>query len=126
MNHIGSSLDAMEVEQYLFAFVFLMSYSVALSRWMGPRARGTAAAAALAAAGGLAAVSDPLEQGVLVMAGAVVAVGAMSAAAWLLCAVAERRHAVPMAVEPQAELETTTTSPRPAAVGPRQTGVAST
>ena len=125
MNDIGSSLDAMDVEQYLFAFVFLMSYSIALSRWAGPRARGSALAAALAAAGGFAAITDPWEQGVLVMAGAVVAVGAMSAAAWLLCAVAERRHAVPVAVEPQPELEAIP-SPRLPAVRPRQTGVAST
>jgi hypothetical protein len=125
MNDIGSSLDAMDVEQYLFGFVFLMTYSIALSRWVGPRARGSAVVAALAAAGGFAAVTDPWEQGVLVMAGAVVAVGAMSAAAWLLCAVAERRHAVPMAVEPQPELEASPSHRLPA-VGPRQTGVAST
>ena len=132
MNPVGTAFPAMDVDEYVFAFVFLMAYSAAISRLAGPRVRGCAAIVAIAAAAGLAAFSDPWEEGVLVLAGAVVAVGGLSALAWLLCAAAESRAPVP-AVDIELELIVDieldmppVAEPRMPVVAPRQTGVAST
>src|SRR5258706_14391408 len=84
MQEISSSLKAMGVEQYLMAFLFLASYSTALSDFTGVRGRRHPSLAALVAATRFALLTDPWESGVLVVAFALVAPGLFAATAWTL------------------------------------------
>ncbi|HEX5632622.1 MAG TPA: hypothetical protein VFX50_05315 [Gemmatimonadales bacterium] len=83
MSH---TLESLRVEQYLLAFLFLGCYSMALSHFVGPRARHWAVAGAITAATAFAACADAWEHGVLVVAVALVALGLFAAACWLLWA----------------------------------------
>jgi hypothetical protein len=90
---LQSSLHGMGPSQYLLAFFFLASYAYALGGFLGERGRRGAAAGAAAAALGFALLTDPWEHGVLVVAVAVIAMGAFGAGAWLLWALLGWPHA---------------------------------
>jgi hypothetical protein len=93
INAVSNSLEAMGVQQYLMAFLFLGSYSMALSHFSGGRARGYAAAGALASAICFIALTDPWESGVLVVAFGLVTIGGLAAAVWSLWALLGWEHA---------------------------------
>ncbi|WP_280150588.1 hypothetical protein [Piscinibacter sp. XHJ-5] len=105
MSAVGSTLDAMGVEQYLLAFLFLVSYTFALSDFIGVRGRHYAVMAALTSAFAFAMRTDPWMHGVLVVVVAMVAIGAFAGIVWGLWAafgwphsdmpVAERLEAPP-------------------------------
>ncbi|HEX6705939.1 MAG TPA: hypothetical protein VF169_14340 [Albitalea sp.] len=81
------------MEQYLLAFLFLFTYAFALSDFTGARGRLYAVLAALASAIAFAARTDPWENGVLVVAFALVAMGLFSAVVWGTWVLLERRAA---------------------------------
>jgi len=91
VNAVSSSLDAMGLEQYLLAFLFLFSYAFALSDFTGTRGRLYAVLSALATAVAFALRTDPWESGVLVVAFALVAMGLFSAVVWGTWTLLERR-----------------------------------
>ena len=84
MIELHNSLHTMGLEQHVFAFAFLTSYTLALGRWFGPRGRVRAALVALVAAVGFAALTDPWIHGALLMTLAVAGLGVFIAATWLL------------------------------------------
>jgi len=90
VHAVSSSLEAMGIEQYLLAFLFLFSYAFALSEFTGARGRLYAALTALACAIAFAARTDPWEHGVLVVAFALVAMGLFTGTAWGLWALLAR------------------------------------
>lgn len=85
----------MGVEQYLMAFLFLSSYSLALSHFTEARWRVYASAGAATAAIAFAALTNPWEHGVLVVAFTLIGLGLFAAAAWALWAVLGWLHAEP-------------------------------
>jgi hypothetical protein len=99
MNQINTSLQAMGVEQYLMAFVFLASYSLALSQFIGSRGRLYAALAAVVSAIAFARFTDPWENGVLVIAFTLVAMGLFAGTVWALWAVFGWSHTHHVIVE---------------------------
>jgi hypothetical protein len=99
MAAIGSTLDAMGVEQYLLAFLFLVSYTLALSDFIGARGRHYAVMGALTAAIAFAARTDPWMHGVLVVVVAVVAIGAFAGIVWGLWAAFGWPHSDGLAAE---------------------------
>jgi hypothetical protein len=70
--------------QLLLALVFVASYALVLGRFAGARGRLAAAASAVLAAGGLAALSQSREVGVLLVAAVPVGMGLFAAVAWSL------------------------------------------
>lgn len=90
ISEVNSSLQTMGLVQYLMALLFLMSYPLALTSFAGPRGRLYAGLLAAAAAIGFAGFTTPWEHGVLLVAMAVLAMGAFSAAVWLLDALLAR------------------------------------
>lgn len=86
MTAVGNTLQAMGVEQYLLAFLFLVSYTLALSDFIGVRGRHYAVMAAITAAIAFAARTDPWMHGVLVVVVAMVAIGAFAGLVWGLWA----------------------------------------
>jgi hypothetical protein len=86
IDALSQTLHAMNVRQYLLAFLFLGCYAMTLSQLIGTRGRHYAAAGAATAAIAFAALTDPWEHGVLVAAVALVAVGLFAGAAWALWA----------------------------------------
>lgn len=92
MSDVGNSLQAMRAEQYLLAFVFLASYAMALGGFVGERGRRVAACAAFLSAVLFAMLTDPWEQGVMLVAFALVGMGLFAGAAWTLWAVLNRRE----------------------------------
>lgn len=90
ISEVNSSLQAMGLVQYLLALLFLMSYPLALTSFAGPRGRAYAALMAAAAATGFVGFTAPWEHGVLLVAMAVLAIGAFAAAVWLLDALLAR------------------------------------
>jgi len=99
MNQINSSLEAMGVQQYLMAFLFLACYCLALSQFMGSRGRVYAALGALVAAIAFAALTDPWENGVLVVAFTLVVMGLFAGTVWALWAVFGWAHTHHVVVE---------------------------
>jgi hypothetical protein len=93
MSDVGNSLQAMGAEQYLLAFVFLASYALAIGGFIGERGRRVAACAALLAAIIFAMLTDPWEQGVMLVTFALVGMGLFTGAAWGLWAVLTRGEA---------------------------------
>jgi hypothetical protein len=75
------------------AFLFLGSYSMALSQFSGGRGRGYAAAGAISSAICFIALTDPWESGVLVVAFGLVTIGGLGAAVWGLWALLGWEHA---------------------------------
>jgi hypothetical protein len=83
----------MNAVQYVLAFVFFASYAYALGEFVGTRGRWVALAAALASGGGFAALTDPWEEGVVLVALALAAMGVFVAVVWTLWALAAWRDA---------------------------------
>jgi len=83
---LSQTLQSMDVQQYLMAFLFLGCYSMTLSQFIGERGRRWAVAGAATAAVAFVALCDPWEHGVLVVAFTLVAMGGFAAAVWLLWA----------------------------------------
>lgn len=90
ISEVNNSLQTMGLVQYLLALLFLMSYPLALTSFAGPRGRLHAGLLAVAAAIGFIGFTSPWEHGVLLVAMAVLAIGAFSAVVWLLDALLSR------------------------------------
>jgi drug/metabolite transporter (DMT)-like permease len=88
MVDVANNLETMGPEQYVLAFVFIGSYAFALGEFVGARGRCVAIAAALLAAIGFSVLSDPWEEGVILVAFALVGMGLFAGAAWALWAAA--------------------------------------
>jgi len=84
ISSVSNSLATMGVQQYLMAFLFLGSYTMALSQFSGGRGRAYAAACACASALRFVTLNDPWEHGVLVVAFGLVTVGGLAASVWVL------------------------------------------
>jgi hypothetical protein len=84
IDDVAVNLEAMKLEQYVLAFVFLGSYAFALGEFIGARGRVIAIVTALAAAVAFVALTEPWELGVMVVAFALVGMGLFAGAAWLL------------------------------------------
>jgi len=87
MSDLNTSLRAMQLEQLLLAFAFLISYPLSLSQYVGVRGRSFAALAALLAAIGFSAMTSPWLHGVMLLGFAVVGMGLFIATVWTLSAV---------------------------------------
>jgi len=83
-SELHTSLRSMGFWQLLLAIVFLASYSVASSTLFGSRGRLRAGGAALLAAGGFTALTNPWEHGMLMVVAAIGGLGLFSAIGWLL------------------------------------------
>ena len=92
INDVARNLDAMGPEQYLLAFGFIGSYAFALGEFIGARGRRIAALMALAMALAFAYFTDPWEQGVIVVAFALVGMGLFTGAVWALWTLANWRE----------------------------------
>ena len=88
---VARNLDAMQPEQYVLAFLFLGSYAFALGKLFERRGRTVCAALAFVAAVGFIACCSPWEQGVMLVALALVGIGAFSGSAWLFWTLATWR-----------------------------------
>ncbi|HEY0857632.1 MAG TPA: hypothetical protein VGE16_11260 [Albitalea sp.] len=99
ISNVASTLEAMNPEQYVLAFVFLGSYAYALGEFIGTRGRLLSMAVALACAIGFAMLSDPWEHGVMAVTLALVGMGLFTCLAWtvwtLACWRAEHQVTVP-------------------------------
>jgi len=93
IGDVANNLEAMSPPQYVLAFTFLGSYPLALGRFISARGRCFAIAMAAAAATGFAALSDPWEYGVMVVALALAGMGLFVAAAWTMWTLASWRDA---------------------------------
>lgn len=93
LNELNNSLQAMGLVQYLLVLLFLMSYPLALTQFAGDPGRSYAALLSSGSAVGFVVVTHPWEHGVLLMALAVLAMGAFAAAVWLL-------HALMLRLQP--------------------------
>jgi hypothetical protein len=92
INDVARNLDAMGPEQYLLAFGFIGSYAFALGEFIGARGRVIAAGMALLMAAAFAYLTDPWEQGVMVVALALVGMGLFTGAVWALWTLANWRE----------------------------------
>jgi hypothetical protein len=88
MSGAAQILETMGPEQCLLAFVFIGSYAVAVGELANPRWRRIAAFAALASAAACAALSEPWEQGVILVAIACVGMAVFAGVVWGVWAVA--------------------------------------
>jgi hypothetical protein len=86
MSAIRDTLQYLGVEQYLLALLFLTSYALALGHFRTARGRVYSVACMLGAAGGFVAVTNPWEHGVLLVALALVGMGAFAGAVWAIWA----------------------------------------
>jgi hypothetical protein len=91
MRDVTQILNAMGTEQCLLAFVFLGSYAFAMGELVEVRGRRIAVATAAAAALCFVVLSDPWEEGVMLVALAFVGMGLFSAAVWFVWRIAEWR-----------------------------------
>ena len=82
MRDVTQILEAMGPEQSLLSFVFLGSYAFAMGELVEARGRRLAVATALAAALCFVALGDPWEEGVMLVALALVGMGLFTAAVW--------------------------------------------
>jgi len=87
MSDLNTSLHAMQFEQLLLAFAFLISYPLTLSAFAGTFGRRCAAGAALLAATGFAAMTTPWLHGVMLVVFAVVGFGLFIATVWSMSAI---------------------------------------
>ena len=92
MTDTGQILEAMGPEQYFLAFIFIGSYAVAVGELAHARWRRIAALLAFVSAAACAALSDPWEQGVILIALAFVGMALFAGFVWGLWAVATRRE----------------------------------
>ena len=90
MRDVVVILETMGPEQLFLALVFLAGYALALGEFATTRGRLWALAAALLASGAFAALSNPWEAGVVLIAFAAVGLALFSAAVWALSAATER------------------------------------
>jgi hypothetical protein len=93
ISDVSRTLDAMNPPQYVLAYVFLGGYAFSLGEFIGPRARRMAVAVTVAAALAFAALCDPWEYGVMVVAFALAGMGLFVAAAWTLWTLTSWRDA---------------------------------
>lgn len=101
MGAIRNTLQYLGVEQYLLAFLFLTSYALALGHFRTARGRVYSLVCTLAAAGAFVALTKPWEHGVLLVALALVGMGAFAAVVWATWAVLGWPHEA----TPQEELD---------------------
>lgn len=87
MSDLNTSLHAMQFEQLLLAFAFLISYPLSLSHYVGVRGRIVAVLASLVAAVGFASMTTPWLHGVMLLVFAILGMGVFIAAVWGLSAV---------------------------------------
>jgi hypothetical protein len=87
MSDLNTSLHAMQFEQLLLAFAFLISYPLTLSAFAGTFGRRCAAGAALLAATGFVATTTPWLHGVMLIVFTVVGFGFFIAAVWSMSAI---------------------------------------
>ena len=92
MSDTAQILEAMSPEQCLLAFVFIGSYAVAVGELADSRWRRIAAMIGFASAACCAALSDPWEQGVILVALAFVGMALFAAFVWGLWAVGTWRQ----------------------------------
>ena len=88
MSELQRTLHQLTLAQHLLGLVFLLSYGTALGSMFGRTGRLRALALALLAAAGFAALTQPWEHGVLLVACAIGGIGLFIAAAWAISAVA--------------------------------------
>jgi hypothetical protein len=88
MRDVTQILEAMGPEQCLLAFVFLGSYAFAMGELVEARGRRVAVASALGAALAFIVLSDPWEEGVMLVALAFVGMGVFTGAVWFVWRVA--------------------------------------
>ena len=99
---VARNLEALQPEQYLLAFVFLGSYAFSLGQMFDRRGRTACAVVAGSAAIAFIACCNPWEQGVMLVALALVGIGAFSGSAWLFWTLATWREHRSVAQAPQA------------------------
>jgi hypothetical protein len=92
MSEIAQILRNMGQEQSVLAFIFLGSYAAAMGELFGPRTRRYAVLTALASAAAFAALSQPWEQGVILVALALVGTGLFAGTVWALWTLATWRE----------------------------------
>ena len=99
MSELNKTLHQLTLAQYLLALVFLLGYGTALGAMFGRTGRLRALLLALLAAVGFAALTQPWEQGVLLVLCAIGGIGLFIAVAWAFSAVttADRWAAAPQA-----------------------------
>jgi hypothetical protein len=109
---VARNLNTLQPEQYVLAFVFLGSYAFSIGQLFERRGRTVCAWLAFVAAVAFIVCSDPWEQGVMLVALTLVAMGAFSASAWLFWTIATWRETHPAAVAATPEAA----APRPLAL----------
>jgi len=102
MSNTTQILETMGQEQFFLAFVFIGSYAVAVGELAHSRWRRVAVLVAFASAATCVALSDPWEQGVILIALAFVGMALFAGFVWGLWTVAtwRERQAEPAAVQP--------------------------
>src|SRR5256885_14891912 len=88
---VARNLEALRPEQYVMAFVFLGSYAFALGQLFEQRGRRVCAGLSFVSALAFIVCCDPWEQGVMLVALALVGIGLFSATAGLVWTVAPWR-----------------------------------
>lgn len=91
MGELNTTLHRLTLEQHLLAGLFLLGYGAALGSMFSPMGRLRAALLALLAAAAFAAVTDPWEHGVLLVACAIGGVAVFIAVASALSRAGARR-----------------------------------
>jgi hypothetical protein len=108
---VATNLEALQPEQYVLAFVFFGSYAFSIGQLFERRGRAVCAWLAAGAAVGFIACCHPWERGVMLVALALVGMGAFSGVAWLFWTLVTWRERHP-AVAPAPEAA----APRPLAL----------
>ncbi len=111
MSAVGNTLQSLGVEQYLLAFLFLASYSMALGHFRTGRGRMCSLACTFAAAIAFTAFTDPWEHGILLVVLALVGMGFFGAAVWAMWAMLGWPHEAPPADEPEEAAPPTVPAP---------------
>lgn len=88
MSELQKTLHQLTLAQHLLGLAFLLSYGTALGSMFGRTGRLRALALALLAAAGFAALTQPWEHGVLLVACAIGGIGLFIAVAWALSTIA--------------------------------------
>jgi hypothetical protein len=83
MEELKHTLETLNLIQLLLAFVFVMSYTLALGRMLDERDRWRAAALAFTSALFFSVFTSPWEHGIMLIAFAVVGIGLFMAMAWV-------------------------------------------
>ncbi len=113
MGSVAENLKTMGAGQLFLALLFLGSYALALGKFASSRMRLVTAAGALCAAAGFAALSDPWEAGIVLIALAPVSMAVFAAAAWALWLAATWRVRALRAAPAAAECAPAETAARP-------------